>query len=304
MSDLQTFYEKAKNLGIEYRENEPMAAHTTFRIGGPARIVFYPQSPQQVSEIVRLCRGAGLDLVTVGRGSNLLVGDRGIGGPVMLFGSNMAAIRLADETTVCAEAGAKLSDLCRFAQKNALSGLEFAYGIPGSCGGAAFMNAGAYGGEMRDVLVRCDHVAPDGTPGFLEGGALAFSYRKSAYTENGCVITAIYCRLQKGDPSAIRAKMEELMARRRAKQPLEYPSAGSTFKRPQGNYASALIEQCGLKGFSVGGAQVSEKHAGFVINRSGSASCADVLELCRRVQQTVQEKTGYRLDLEVRTVGE
>lgn len=304
MSDLQTVCEKAKNLGIEYRENEPMAAHTTFRIGGPARIVFYPQSPQQVSEIVRLCRGAGLDLVTVGRGSNLLVGDRGIDGPVMLFGSNMAAIRLADETTVCAEAGAKLSDLCRFAQQNALSGLEFAYGIPGSCGGAAFMNAGAYGGEMRDVLVRCDHVAPDGTPGFLEGGALALSYRKSAYTDNGCVITAIYCRLQKGDPSAIRAKMEELMARRRAKQPLEYPSAGSTFKRPQGNYASALIEQCGLKGFSVGGAQVSEKHAGFVINRSGSASCADVLELCRRVQQTVQEKTGYRLDLEVRTVGE
>lgn len=296
--------DKAAALGIELKENESMSAHTTFRIGGPAKLVFYPKTPREAAEVVRLCHACGESLVTVGRGSNLLVGDHGISGPVMLFAGNMAEIRLVDETTIYAQSGAKLSDLCRFAQQNALSGLEFAYGIPGSCGGAAFMNAGAYGGEMCDVLVRCDHIAPDGTPGFLEGDALALSYRKSAYSQNGCVITGIYCRLQKGDPAAIRAKMDELMDRRRTKQPLEYPSAGSTFKRPQGNYASALIEQCGLKGLSVGGAQVSEKHAGFVINRTGSASCADVLALCRKVQQTVLEKTGYRLELEVRTVGE
>lgn len=304
MNNLSTLREAAERLGIDFQENEPMAAHTTFRIGGPARLVFYPKTPQQAAQVVQLCSEAGEKLVTVGRGSNLLVGDRGIDGPVMLFAGNMAEIRLVDETTVYAQSGAKLADLCRFAQQHALSGLEFAYGIPGSCGGAAFMNAGAYGGEMRDVLVRCDHVAPDGTPGFLEGGDLQLSYRKSAYAENGCVITGIYCRLQKGDGQAIRAKMDELMARRRDKQPLEYPSAGSTFKRPQGNYASALIEQCGLKGFQVGGAQVSEKHSGFVINRSGSATCADVLALCSRVQQIVFEKTGYRLELEVRTVGE
>lgn len=189
--------------------------------------------------------------------------------------------------------------VCRTALEHSLTGLEFAYGIPGSCGGAAFMNAGAYGGEMKDVLVRCTHIDGDGKLGQLAGEDLHLSYRHSAYYDNGCIITGLELRLQPGDPAEIKAKMDDLISRRREKQPIEYPSAGSTFKRPPGHFAGALIDQCGLRGTSVGGARVSEKHAGFVIN-TGGATCADVLALCRQCREKVLAETGVELEMEIR----
>lgn len=276
-----------------------MSLHTTFKIGGNARLIVYPQNEEQLSLIVKTARQQGVRLVTVGNGSNLLVSDDGIDACVVLLGEEFSDIRLLDEETVYAKAGAKLITLCRFALENSLTGLEFAYGIPGSCGGAAFMNAGAYGGEMKDVLYRCDHIDENGDNGFLQNDELSLGYRHSAYYDNGCIITGVYLRLKKGDKDSIKAKMNELIGRRRDKQPLEYPSAGSTFKRPEGYFAGALIEECGLKGKAVGGAQVSEKHAGFVIN-AGGASCKDVLELCRLCKDTVMKEKGVELEMEIR----
>lgn len=276
-----------------------MRNHTTFKIGGNAALMVFPKSESHVSEIVKCCRANGIRLVVTGNGSNLLVSDKGIDACVMCMDSDFSDIRLIDEETVFAQSGAMLMKLCRFALEHGLSGLEFAYGIPGSCGGAAFMNAGAYGGEMKDVLIRCSHIDENGESGSLAGDSMRLSYRHSAYYENGCVITGIYLKLKKGNKEDIKSKMEELLGRRKEKQPLEYPSAGSTFKRPPGYFAGALIEECGLKGKSVGGAQVSEKHAGFVINKGG-ATCADVLELCRICSETVMDKKGVSLEMEIR----
>lgn len=276
-----------------------MSLHTTFKIGGDARLIVYPESEEQVSELVRCAYENGIRLLAVGNGSNLLVDDSGIDGCVMILSDIFGEIRLIDENTVFAHAGAKLISLCRFAYSQSLTGLEFAYGIPGSCGGAAFMNAGAYGGEMKDVLFRCGHICPDGSKGNLEGDDLGLSYRRSAYQDNGCIITELYLKLRKGEQSEIKEKMDDYLSRRREKQPLEYPSAGSVFKRPQGYYAGALIQQCGLSGKTVGGAQVSTKHAGFIINRGG-ATCSDVLELCRICEDTVYREKGVRLEREIR----
>ena len=291
----------AKEFNISYTENEPMKLHTTFKIGGAAKVAVFPESADEVSRIVRCARENNIRLVTVGNGSDLLVSDNGIDGTALILSNKMSKIELIDDETIFAQAGASLAQLCRFALENSLSGLEFAYGIPGSCGGAAFMNAGAYGGEMKDVLFKCEHIDENGNKGFFENEQLCFSYRKSVYTDNNFVITGIYCKLKKGNYEEIKSKMDDFLQRRKSKQPLEYPSGGSTFKRPEGNYASALIEQCGLKGFSVGDAQVSEKHAGFVINK-GDATCEDVLKLCEKVKQVVFEKTGYELEMEVRFV--
>ena len=276
-----------------------MKNHTNFKVGGNARLMVYPKSTQDTVEIVKLCKERGIRLLAIGNGSNLLVSDNGIDACVMCFGSDFSDIRLIDEETVFAESGASLMKLCRFALDNGLSGLEFAYGIPGSCGGAAFMNAGAYGGEMKDVLYRCDHINADGNIGFLEGENMKLSYRHSAYYGNGCIITGLYLKLKKADKSDIKARMDDLLQRRKDKQPLEYPSAGSTFKRPEGYFAGALIEECGLKGKSVGGAQVSEKHAGFVIN-TGGATCKDILELCDECAKTVMKEKGVKLEMEIR----
>lgn len=291
--------ELLKNIKCEYAENEPMSKHTTFKIGGNAKLVAYPENERQISQIVKLTREKGIRLITVGNGSNLLVADEGIDACVMILGDNFSKICLVDEETVYASAGTMLIKLCRFALDNGLSGLEFAYGIPGSCGGAAFMNAGAYGGEMKDVLFKCSHIDSNGNAGCLEGDDLKLSYRRSAYYDNGCVITGVYLKLKKGDKEEIKAKMDDLISRRRAKQPLEYPSAGSTFKRPEGYFAGALIQECNLKGVSVGGAQVSEKHAGFVINKGG-ATCNDVLELCRLCADKVFKEKGVKLEMEIR----
>ena len=196
-----------------------------------------------------------------------------------------------------------MSRVCNFALENGLTGLEFAFGIPGSAGGAAYMNAGAYGGEMKDVLVECRHIDSNGNFGSLRGEELGLAYRTSAYEHNGYIITTLVMKLSKGNKDEIRAKMQELLQRRKDKQPLEYPSAGSTFKRPEGYFAGALIEECGLKGYSVGGAQVSEKHAGFVINK-GSATAKDVLDLIKYIQDKVFSEKGVMLEPEVRLIEE
>lgn len=276
-----------------------MTKHTTFKIGGPARLVVYPENEEQISAIVKTAKAAGIRLIAIGNGSNLLVDDNGIDACVMILDEHFADIKLIDEDTIYASAGAMLIKVCRFAYENSLSGLEFAYGIPGSCGGGAFMNAGAYGGEMKDVLYKCSHIDANGDLGFLEGEDLKLTYRHSAYYDNGCIITGLYLKLKKADKAEIKVKMDDLLSRRRDKQPLEYPSAGSTFKRPEGHFAGALIEQCNLKGRTVGGAQVSEKHSGFVINRDG-ATCRDVLDLCKICSDTVLEQTGVTLEMEIR----
>lgn len=291
--------ELCKKFNCEYAENEPMSKHTTFKIGGKAKLVVYPESEEQISSFVKVANDCGVRLITVGNGSNLLVDDDGIDACVMILDDRMGEIRLVDDETIYAGAGAMLIKLCRFAYEHSLTGLEFAYGIPGTCGGGAFMNAGAYGGEMKDVLFKCTHIDENGNTGQLENEDLRLSYRHSAYYENNCIITGLYLKLKKGNKSDIKEKMEDLISRRRNKQPLEYPSAGSTFKRPEGYFAGALIEECGLRGKSVGGAQVSEKHCGFVINKGG-ATCKDVLELCRLCSDTVLEKKGVKLEMEIR----
>lgn len=286
-------------MNCHYQLNEPMSKHTTFKIGGEASLVVYPESREQISRLVKTARDENIRLLPMGNGSNMLVSDDGIDACVMILDDHYSEIKLIDEETIYADSGALLIRLCRFAYEHGLTGLEFAYGIPGSCGGGAFMNAGAYGGDMKDVLYRCDHIDKDGNEGFLEDSDLKLSYRHSAYYENDCIITGLYLKLKKGSKDEIKAKMDDLMNRRKTKQPLEFASAGSTFKRPQGYFAGALIEQCGLKGKSVGDAQVSEKHAGFVINR-GNATCKDVLELCDECAKTVFEKTGVKLEMEIR----
>jgi UDP-N-acetylmuramate dehydrogenase len=296
---LTKLIELFKELNCEYAENEPMKLHTTFRIGGPARLVVYPNDEEQIAKIVKCANENNIRLITIGNGSNLLVADEGIDACVMILDDHFAQIKLIDDETIFATAGAMLIKVCRFALENSLSGLEFAFGIPGSCGGGAFMNAGAYGGEMKDVLYKCSHIDANGDIGYLEGDDLKLSYRHSAYYDNGCIITGLYLKLKKSDKAEIKAKMDDFLSRRRDKQPLEYPSAGSTFKRPQGYFAGALIQECNLKGATVGGAQVSEKHAGFVINKGG-ATCNDVLELCKLCSDTVYKNKGVKLEMEIR----
>lgn len=295
---MKTLIELAKEINCSYAENEPMAQHTTFKIGGPAKLMLFPESEEQISKIVKCAAENKIRLIAIGNGSNLLVADKGIDAAVIALGKNFSDVRV-DGTEIHAQSGASLMKVCRAALDAGLTGLEFAYGIPGSCGGAAFMNAGAYGGEMKNVLKQCRHIAPDGSSGVLSANELELAYRHSAYYDNGCIITGIVLKLEKGNKDQIREKMEDLLGRRKAKQPLEYPSAGSTFKRPTGYFAGALIEECNLKGKQIGGAQVSEKHAGFVINKGG-ATCKDVLDLCRFCSETVYRKKGVKLEMEVR----
>ena len=278
-----------------------MKLHTTFKTGGEAALLVSPDSEKQLSEFLAFCKGEGIKPYIIGNGSNLLVDDCGIDGVVIEIGEGLDYIELENETTIKAGAGTSLAKLCRFALSNSLSGLEFAFGIPGSVGGAAFMNAGAYGGEMKDVVSKVNHLTSDGKAGFLCGDELSFGYRHSAYSENDFVITSVEYKLQKGEKSEIEAKMNELLQRRKDKQPLEYPSAGSVFKRPEGYFAGALIEQSGLKGKRIGGAMVSEKHAGFIINYD-NATTTDVRELISFCQKTVFEKFGVELKTEIRMI--
>lgn len=282
--------------------DEPMKNHTSFKIGGPAAALCVPKDRQQLRELVGFVQREGVDSWYIGSGSNLLVSDEGLNGIAILLDSGFDGEIELDGTVLLAPAGKKLSAVCTAACAAGLTGLEFAYGIPGSVGGAVYMNAGAYGGEMKDRLLWVEYLAPTGEIVRLEQEQLSLSYRHSRFMEEGmqgsCIVRAAF-GLQRGEKAAIQSEMDRILNQRRQKQPLEYPSAGSTFKRPQGAFAAQLIDECGLKGFTVGGAQVSEKHAGFVIN-TGKATCADVLELTRQVRECVQEKTGYLLELEVR----
>lgn len=282
--------------------DEPMKNHTSFKIGGPAAALCAPKDRQQLRELVGFVQREGVDSWYIGNGSNLLVSDEGLNGVAILLDSGFDGEIELDGTVLLAPAGKKLSAVCAAACAAGLTGLEFAYGIPGSVGGAVYMNAGAYGGEMKDRLLWVEYLAPTGEIVRLEQEQLSLSYRHSRFMEEGmqgsCIVRAAF-GLQRGEKAAIQSEMDRILNQRRQKQPLEYPSAGSTFKRPQGAFAAQLIDECGLKGFTVGSAQVSEKHAGFVIN-TGKATCADVLELTRQVRECVQEKTGYLLELEVR----
>lgn len=292
--------EQLQKAGIPLAEQEPMTRRTTFGIGGPA-LLLRPRSRAELQAAMTLCREAGEEPFILGRGSNLLVSDSGIARPVIQLDGDFTAITREGNTLRCG-AGASLIAVCRAAAENSLSGIEWGYGIPGSLGGGVYMNAGAYGGELRDVLTEVTFLDEAGEYRTLPAAELSLSYRHSIFEDRpGTVIVGAVLTLTPGDPAAIRAAMEDYMSRRREKQPLEYGSAGSTFKRPMGNYASALVDQCGLKGLSVGGAEVSRKHAGFIINRGG-ATAADVRELIAEVQRIVREKTGYTLECEIKFI--
>lgn len=292
--------EQLQKAGIPLAEQEPMTRRTTFGIGGPA-LLLRPRSRAELQAAMTLCRKAGEEPFILGRGSNLLVSDSGISRPVIQLDGDFTAITREGNTLRCG-AGASLIAVCRAAAENSLSGIEWGYGIPGSLGGGVYMNAGAYGGEMKDILTEVTFLDEAGEYRTLPAAELSLSYRHSIFEDRpGTVIVGAVLTLTPGDPAAIRAAMEDYMSRRREKQPLEYGSAGSTFKRPVGNYASALVDQCGLKGLSVGGAEVSRKHAGFIINRGG-ATAADVRELIAEVQRIVREKTGYTLECEIKYI--
>ena len=286
---------------MTYEHDVPLARHTSFRIGGPARRMAFPKDGSQMVLLIGEARACGAAPLVIGNGTNLLFPDEGVE-RLVVNTRDMSGMALDAAGRVTAEAGASLARTAVFAQQHGLTGLEFAHGIPGSVGGAVCMNAGAYGGEMRQVVHSAVVLFPEEGIRTLTGEELAFSYRHSLLTDrpDAVVLRAVFA-LEAGEPAAIRGKMDDLMARRKASQPLEYPSAGSTFKRPEGYYAAALIDQCGLKGLTVGGAQVSEKHAGFVINRGG-ATCADVTALMAEIQKRVWEKTGVRLEPEVRVI--
>lgn len=285
---------------LELRVDEPMSRHTSFRIGGPARLMALPRWEQEAREVVKAARELDIRPFILGNGTNLLVADEGYGGFV-LKPCKLARLEPDGEEGVLVGSGVPLSRLANYAQELGLTGLEFAGGIPGSVGGAITMNAGAYGGEMSQVTVSTTYLDPDGTVGVARGEEHGFGYRRSAFSDGGRLLLRSRLALKRGEPEAIKARMEELAAQRKEKQPLEYPSAGSMFKRPPGHFAAALIDQCGLKGLTVGGAQVSEKHAGFVVNRGG-ATCADVLELVRQVQERVLARTGVELEMEVKVL--
>ena len=282
--DYTEFDKTAARLGCASLAQEPMARHTTFQIGGPADRLVIAENPAQLGALLAAAKEAGLPVLLLGRGSDLLVGDRGIRGIVLRLAGDFQKITpLPDGVSLRAGAGVSLAALCAYARERELSGLEFAWGIPGSVGGAVYMNAGAYGGEMKDAVTLTKHLDSRFGPGEYQGEALDFSYRHSAYTGTDKIITFAQFRLAPGDREAIGAKMEALMART--------------------GYAAALIERCGLKGRRVGGAQVSERHAGFIIN-TGGAACKDVLALMELIQDTVRRETGVELEPEVRVIGE
>lgn len=287
-----------ENIHIE----EPLADHTTFRVGGPADCLVEIESTEQLRKVQKYLRLIEEPYTILGNGSNLLAGDGGYRGIVLQIGNKMADIRV-DGNTITAQAGALLSKTAKVALEHGLTGLEFASGIPGSVGGAVVMNAGAYGGEMKQVITSVTVLDQEGEELVLDNDTMEFGYRTSVIKHRPFLVTEVTMELTPGDPAAIKSTMDDLAARRREKQPLEYPSAGSTFKRPEGHFAGQLIMEAGLRGFQIGGARVSDKHCGFVIN-TGGASAADVADVIRQVQQTVKEKFDVDLETEVIMLGE
>lgn len=288
--------------GENVRRQEPMSLHTTFRIGGPADLFVTPGSIQAVADSIRICKETQTPYAVIGNGSNLLVSDTGYRGVIIQIGRNLNQVSV-DGEEIRAQAGAMLSVIAKTALSESLTGFEFASGIPGTLGGAAVMNAGAYGGEMKDVLTEVTVLTREGEIRTVPAGKLEMGYRTSLAAKNGWIILEAVLKFQKGDAEAIRGRMEELKMQRVTKQPLDLPSAGSTFKRPEGYFAGKLIMDAGLRGFTVGGAQISEKHCGFVVNKGG-ATAEDVRNLICAVQKKVQEDAGVKLEPEVKFLGE
>ena len=301
MSDYRKFDAALQSAGVCYKTDEPMSAHTSFKIGGPADRFVEVKTVSELQAVLNAVSDENVPYFILGNGSNLLVPDEGLRGAVLTLQGDFKKVQSLANGHVLCGAGASLATVCSFARGQGLTGLEFAWGIPGQLGGAVYMNAGAYGGELKDVLVETHYLTQAGQKGIRRGEEQHLGYRTSAFSSGHEIIIGGVLKLQSSDPAAIQARMEELAEKRRSKQPLEYPSAGSTFKRPADGFAAALIDQCGLKGLTVGGAQVSEKHAGFVINRGG-ATCADVKELIRQIQERVFAQAGVRLEPEVRII--
>jgi UDP-N-acetylmuramate dehydrogenase len=293
LKELKTVIDESK-----IKINVPMSSYTTFKTGGNADIMLCPTSTEELRNIVKFFYESKTPYYVLGNGSNLLVSDSGLKKPVIYIGRNFNSIEQFDDC-ITANAGAYLSTIAKKACEASLSGFEFAAGIPGTLGGALIMNAGAYGGEMKDVVEAVSFIDPLGDEHVVSGEEMEFSYRRSVLSDTDCIITGASLKLHYGNKSDIAEKMAELAAKRREKQPLEYASAGSTFKRPTGYFAGALIESCNLKGKTIGGAQVSEKHAGFIINK-GNASTKDILELINYIRETVYNTHGVILETEVK----
>ena len=300
----QNFYDKLNNVIAKdsILTDEPMSRHTTFRVGGPADFFVTPKAKEEVRDVIRICKEAGMPYYIIGNGSNLLVSDAGYRGVIVQIYKEMNEVKVEGDL-VKAQAGALLSGIAAKALGAELSGFEFASGIPGTIGGACVMNAGAYGGEMKDVLESVTVLTGEGKIIELGRNELELGYRTSVIAKKGYIVLGAVLKLERGDGEKIKTYMDELKEKRVTKQPLEYPSAGSTFKRPKGYFAGKLIENAGLRGFQVGGAQVSEKHCGFVINRD-HATAADIMELMRQVQIRVKENSGVDLEPEVKRLGD
>ena len=284
---------------LKILRNEPMKSHSSFKIGGPAEIFIEPEGEEQLEKSYALLREMGISPIVIGKGSNILVRDEGIKGVVLHVGEGLSSVKI-DGDCLYAEAGATLASVASAALRESLTGMEFAHGIPGSIGGGVMMNAGAYGGELKDIVYRVRYMDAGGN--ILETEDCRFAYRHSRFEEEESIILGAYIKLEKGEKDAIAAQMKLLSEKRMSSQPLDKPSAGSTFKRPATGYAAAMIDECGLKGLRVGDAQVSEKHAGFVVNL-GNASFADVKELMEKVQEEVFSRFGTMLEPEVRILG-
>ena len=281
----------------------PMSEHTTFKIGGAADVLIFPSTISEVAAVIKLAKNFNLPCTILGNGSNVLILDHGIRGVVVKFSDKFFGKIRVDGTKILAGAGALLKDVANFAAENSLSGLEFAVGIPGSIGGAVYMNAGAYGGEMKNIVAKVTAISKSAEILTFDAESLCLGYRQSIFQQNGCAICEVELNLTHGNFDEIKNLMDDFTQRRKNKQPLEFPSAGSTFKRPQGYFAGTLIDKTGLKGLKVGGAMVSEKHAGFVVN-AGGATAEDVLNLINEVKRRVNEAHGVTLTPEVRIIGE
>ena len=284
---------------ITYIENAPIFEYLTFRVGGPCNAMLFPDTVKKTVFVLKFLKDNGIRHYVIGKGSNLIAPDSGYDG-IIINTCNLDGISHDGEILTCL-AGTSLMKACRFALDNSLSGLECEYGIPGTVGGAVYMNAGAYGGEIKDIIVSASHIDDTGEIITIPADKLDLSYRHSFYSDKEYLIVSAVFKLEKGDKTAIKEKMDTLLNKRKDKQPLEFPSAGSTFKRPTGYFAGALIEENGLKGYSIGGAQVSEKHAGFVINKGG-ATCDDILKVIEHCRETVFKATGITLETEVKMI--
>ena len=295
---INQLFDSAIEMGCKAYKDEKLCNHISFKVGGPCPLLIEPKNENQLTEILKLIKVADVPFTILGNGTNVLVLDEGLDRVVVKIGDEMTHLSLENENVICCSAGTKVVTLCKFALENSLSGLEFAYGIPGTCGGAVFMNAGAYGGEVKDVISEITYLSPDLEVKTMPVEEAKLSYRHSVFKENGCIVVSAKFKMKKAPKEEIKSAMNDFLSRRKDKQPLEYPSAGSTFKRPAGYFAGALIEQCGFKGKALGGAQISDKHAGFLINKN-NATAKDILDLIKLTQETVKKETGITLEPEV-----